>query len=163
MYRKIGVYVDKTFLDKNDYSSDMVCVERSGRILREESEKLIQFIQERRMFYKCVGRLIGLSIINRQPLSTSFPLLFFKQLLEIPFEFDDLKDIDLQVYKSLIRLKQQDKDEFVTNEKSVNVIPFAPIPFKGLESMEGAKDVYKKVQESFPDAELIDIKFKENE
>ena len=122
MYRKIGVYVDKTF-DKNDYSSDMVCVERSGRILREETVKLIQFIQERRMFYKCVGRLIGLSIINRQPLSTSFPLLFFKQLLEIPFEFDDLKDIDLQVYKSLIRLKQQDKDEFVTNEKSVNVIP----------------------------------------
>ena len=109
MYRKIGVYVDKTFLDKNDYSSDMVCVERSGRILREETVKLIQFIQERRMFYKCVGRLIGLSIINRQPLSTSFPLLFFKQLLEIPFEFDDLKDIDLQVYKSLIRLKQQDK------------------------------------------------------
>jgi hypothetical protein len=148
MYQKVGKYVDGEKMDEaylaEHYSSDYVVLGKAKRVIATETEKMLVDLQERRIFYRCIGRFIGLSIINRQPLSISLPLLFFKQLLELPFVFDDLKEIDMQVYKSLNML-DQNKKELASNLKDTNVLPFAPIPFTELETMKGATTVYKEL------------------
>ena len=137
MYRKVGMYTDSS-------------VSPTGKVddaaydtIRSNTLSVVGYIQEQRIFYTCVGRLIGLSILNRQPLAVSFPLLFFKQLLEIPFKFSDLREIDKTVYRSLNKLKLQRENEFSTDENEPDAIPFVPIPFQGLQLMQGATHVYK--------------------
>eukprot|EP00833_Pecoramyces_ruminatium_P009760 jgi/Orpsp1_1/1183792/evm.model.c7180000086732.1 len=59
-------------------------------------------------YFKFIGRIIGLAIFNKQYLSISFTLLFYKRLLNKPLEISDLKYIDSQIYKNLQHLKNND-------------------------------------------------------
>jgi len=56
-------------------------------------------------YYRFVGRIIGLAIFNKQYLSLSFTLPFYKKLLNKPLEFSDLEYIDPQLYKNLKQLR----------------------------------------------------------
>ena len=98
--------------------------------IRSNTSYVMTYLQAQRIYYTCVGRLIGLSILNRQPLAVSFPLLFFKQLLEIPFNFDDLEEIDKPVYRSLNKLKQQKESDFSTDENEPNASLLPQFRFK---------------------------------
>ena len=67
---KVGVYMDTTasFTGKFD--------DAAYETIRSNTSYVMTYLQAQRIYYTCVGRLIGLSILNRQPLAVSFPLLF---------------------------------------------------------------------------------------
>jgi len=56
-------------------------------------------------YFRFIGRIIGLAIFNKQYLSISFSLLFFKKLLNIPIKFSDFEYADPEIYRNLQYLK----------------------------------------------------------
>ncbi len=56
-------------------------------------------------YFRFIGRIIGLAILNKQHLSVSFTLPIYKKLLNIPLENSDLEYIDNQLYQNLQNLK----------------------------------------------------------
>ena len=59
--------------------------------------------------YHLIGKIIGLAIYNQVILDINFPLVAFKKLLNIEPTFEDLKDLDPQLYKSLNILLEHDE------------------------------------------------------
>jgi len=57
-------------------------------------------------YFKFIGRIMGLAILNNQYLPISFTLLFCKKLLRKEPEFSDLQNIDPHMYKNLNWLKK---------------------------------------------------------
>eukprot|EP00833_Pecoramyces_ruminatium_P017797 jgi/Orpsp1_1/1191829/evm.model.d7180000088809.1 len=55
-------------------------------------------------YFKFIGRIMALAIINRQYLPVNFSTIFFKKLLDISLEFSDLEFIDPEIYKNIIWL-----------------------------------------------------------
>jgi len=56
-------------------------------------------------YFRFIGRIIALAVFNKQYLSTTFTLQFYKRLLDKPLEFSDLEYIDPQLYQNLQHLK----------------------------------------------------------
>jgi len=59
-------------------------------------------------YFKFIGRIMGLAIINKQYLPVNFSPIIFKNLLHISLEFSDLEYIGPEIYKNLIWLKNND-------------------------------------------------------
>jgi len=53
-----------------------------------------------------IGKLVGIALYNDVVLSVPFPSLMFKKLLGIPLEFQDLEEIEPDVYNSLRNLEK---------------------------------------------------------
>jgi alpha-tubulin suppressor-like RCC1 family protein len=54
--------------------------------------------------YSLVGSLLGLALYNGILLNIHFPTFFYKKLLQMPLEFEDLKSIDLEFHRGLTQL-----------------------------------------------------------
>jgi len=52
-------------------------------------------------YFKFIGRIIGLAILQEQYLPVNFTFLFYKKLLNKPLEFSDIKYIDPEIYKNI--------------------------------------------------------------
>jgi len=57
-------------------------------------------------YYKFIGRILGLAILNKQYITINFNLVFFKKLLNRTLFFSDLKFVDPNIYKNLNWLKE---------------------------------------------------------
>ncbi|OUM69727.1 hypothetical protein PIROE2DRAFT_65800 [Piromyces sp. E2] len=55
-------------------------------------------------YFKFIGRILGLAILNKQHFPLSFTFSFYKRLLGKKLEFADLQFIDAELYKNLIWL-----------------------------------------------------------
>lgn len=53
-----------------------------------------------------IGRLVGIALYNDVVLNIPFPSLLFKKLLNIPVQFDDLEEIEPEIYNSLKKLEE---------------------------------------------------------
>jgi ubiquitin-protein ligase E3 A len=51
--------------------------------------------------YTLVGTLLGLALYNSILVDMHFPRVFYKKLLQLPLEYEDLKSIDLELYNGL--------------------------------------------------------------
>ncbi|CAD8051862.1 unnamed protein product [Paramecium sonneborni] len=61
--------------------------------------------------FELIGMLLGLALYNQVLLDISFPQLVFKKLMNEEVLFEDLKELDLETYKSLMYLSEYDKDD----------------------------------------------------
>ncbi|ORX62479.1 HECT-domain-containing protein [Anaeromyces robustus] len=59
-------------------------------------------------YFKFIGRIMGLAIFHKQYLSLTFTLLFYKKILNKPLEFPDLKYVDLEIYKNINWLRENE-------------------------------------------------------
>jgi len=62
-------------------------------------------------YFRFIGRIIALAVFNKQYLSTTFTLQFYKRLLDKPLEFSDLEYVDPQLYQNLQHIKNNDGAE----------------------------------------------------
>jgi len=85
------------FQYSSDNSYELVINPKSGVI---EPNHLV--------YFKFIGRIMGLAIFHKQYLSINFSLTFYKRLLEKPLAFPDLKYIDPEVYRNLMWLKENE-------------------------------------------------------
>lgn len=58
--------------------------------------------------FRFLGNMIGLALFHREILAVSFPVTFYKLLLEQDVEFDDLKSIDMELYCHLQQLLESE-------------------------------------------------------
>jgi len=56
-------------------------------------------------YYRFIGRVIGLAILNKQHIPISFIFLIYKRLLNKPLVFSDLEYVDSELYRNLQYLK----------------------------------------------------------
>ena len=56
-------------------------------------------------YFRFIGRIIGLAILNGEYLSVTFTYPLYKKLLNKPIEFSDLKYVDPQMYQNLQQLR----------------------------------------------------------
>ncbi|OAG31816.1 ubiquitin-protein ligase E3 A [Nematocida displodere] len=61
--------------------------------------------------YYSLGCILGLAAYNGAVLSFYFPPVFYKKLLGHPTVFEDLKQIDMEVYKTLTAMKTMSAEE----------------------------------------------------
>lgn len=82
--------------------------------------------------YEIIGKLIGVALYNDVVLNLPFPTFLFKIFLNRKVEFDDLIEIEPEIYHSLNKLRQYNEEEikyleqtFTITRKSgsVNLIP----------------------------------------
>ncbi|OUM60100.1 hypothetical protein PIROE2DRAFT_14226 [Piromyces sp. E2] len=59
-------------------------------------------------YFKFIGRIMALAILNKQHFPISFTLPFYKKLLGKKTEFSDLQYVDREIYNSLNWLKEND-------------------------------------------------------
>lgn len=72
---------------------------------------------------RTIGRIMGISLYNDVVLNVPFPAIIFKKLLDIPLTFEELEEIEPEIYSSLANLdKCTDKDlEFLDQTFCVDV------------------------------------------
>lgn len=59
-----------------------------------------------------IGKIVGIALYNDVVLSVPFPSLLFKKLLNIPLDFDDLEEIEPEIYNSLKNLQKCSSEDF---------------------------------------------------
>ncbi|CAB55856.1 HECT-type ubiquitin-protein ligase E3 Pub2 [Schizosaccharomyces pombe] len=64
-----------------------------------------------RSYFRFVGRVMGLAIYHRRYLDVQFVLPFYKRILQKPLCLEDVKDVDEVYYESLKWIKNNDVDE----------------------------------------------------
>ncbi|CAD8143688.1 unnamed protein product [Paramecium pentaurelia] len=60
--------------------------------------------------YELIGMILGLALYNQVYLDLQFPQVIFKKLMNEPTCFEDLKELDLEVYKGLNTLAEYEQD-----------------------------------------------------
>ncbi|CAK71253.1 unnamed protein product (macronuclear) [Paramecium tetraurelia] len=60
--------------------------------------------------YELIGMILGLALYNQVCLDLQFPEVIFKKLMNEPTCLEDLKELDLEVYKGLNALAQYEQD-----------------------------------------------------
>lgn len=70
-----------------------------------------------------IGKIIGISLYNDVVLNVPFPAIIFKKLLGIPLAFEELEEIEPEIYSSLVNLEKcSDEDlEFLDQTFCVDV------------------------------------------
>lgn len=70
-----------------------------------------------------IGKIMGISLYNDVVLNVPFPAIIFKKLLGIPLAFEELEEIEPEIYSSLVNLEKcSDKDlEFLDQMFCVDV------------------------------------------
>eukprot|EP01063_Lacrimia_lanifica_P038392 TRINITY_DN8175_c0_g1_i1.p1 TRINITY_DN8175_c0_g1~~TRINITY_DN8175_c0_g1_i1.p1 ORF type:complete len:811 (+),score=341.95 TRINITY_DN8175_c0_g1_i1:142-2574(+) len=82
-----------------------------------ENEQHIHWFQPRIMCshndieFMLIGKIIGLAIYNNVILDINFPPIAFKKLLNIESTFDDLRDLDVELYNGLRKLLEFDEEK----------------------------------------------------
>lgn len=74
-----------------------------------------------------LGKLIGIALYNDMILNLPFPGVFFKKLLDRDVDFEDLNEIEPEIYTSLNNLKKCTQQEL--NELELTFI----VPFEGVD------------------------------
>ncbi|ELA42478.1 uncharacterized protein VICG_00577 [Vittaforma corneae ATCC 50505] len=59
-----------------------------------------------------IGKIVGIALYNDVVLNVPFPSLLFKKLLHIPLDFDDLEEIEPEIYNSLKNLQRCSPEDF---------------------------------------------------
>ncbi|CAL6046473.1 Ubiquitin-protein_ligase [Hexamita inflata] len=62
------------------------------------------------LYYTFVGVVFGLAMLNDVHVENNFPSFFYKKLLGDPVHFEELAQLDLQLYQSLKQLQTYDGD-----------------------------------------------------
>lgn len=73
--------------------------------------------------FLALGKLIGIALYNDMILNLPFPRFFFKKLLDKKIEFDDLSEIEPEIYISLSNLKKCSEEEYDKLELTF-VVPY---------------------------------------
>jgi len=73
------------------------------------------------LYFRFIGRIIGLAIFNKQYLSLTFTLLLCKRLMNKPLEISDMKYIDSEIFKNLQHLKNYNGVEYLYLTFSMNI------------------------------------------
>lgn len=103
--------------------------------------------------YEVIGKLIGISLYNDVVLNLPFPTFLFKKLIQKRFEpsLEDLKEIDPQMYRSLLAMR--DLDDKMLRELEQNfVLEYSQDGFRySFELVPGGRETYvnKKNVEAF--------------
>ncbi|CAD8051213.1 unnamed protein product [Paramecium sonneborni] len=87
--------------------------------------------------YELIGMILGLALYNQVCLDLQFPQVVFKKLMNEPTCFEDLKELDLDLYKGLNTLDEYDQNNiedvfslnFTINEvawDNINLVELLP-------------------------------------
>lgn len=68
-----------------------------------------------------IGKLVGIALYNDVVLNIPFPSLLFKKLLRIPVQFDDLEEIEPEIYNSLKKLEECNDEELAFLDQNFTV------------------------------------------
>jgi hypothetical protein len=63
--------------------------------------------------YTLLGRLITIALVNGDVFPITFIKPFYKHLLRLPVDVDDMADVDAQIYTSLMLMKDNPTDDWV--------------------------------------------------
>ena len=95
---------------------------------------------EHLVYFRFVGRVVGMAVFHNKYIATGFTLPFYKQMLGKPLTLKDLESVDSEYYASLIWILENNIDEcFLGMTFSVDHEEFGVVTEKELKP--GGKDI----------------------
>lgn len=82
---------------------------------------------EHLMFFKFIGRIIGKALYEGRVLDCHFSRAVYKQILSKPVNLKDMETLDLEYYKSLLWMLENDITDIITETFSVEVEAFGEL------------------------------------
>ena len=86
--------------------------------------KLSKVNEEHLMFFKFIGRIIGKALYEGRALDCHFSRAVYKRILGKPVSIKDMETLDLDYYKSLLWMLENDITEIITETFSVETDDF---------------------------------------
>ncbi|KAF2866207.1 hypothetical protein BDV95DRAFT_215567 [Massariosphaeria phaeospora] len=94
---------------------------------------------EHLMFFKFIGRIIGKALYEGRVLDCHFSRAVYKRILSRPVNLKDMETLDLEYYKSLQWMLENDITDIITETFSVEVEAFGEVKIHDL--MENGRDI----------------------
>lgn len=86
--------------------------------------KLSQVNPDHLMFFKFIGRVIGKALYEGRALDCHFSRAVYKRILGKPVSIKDMETLDLDYYKSLLWMLENDISDIITETFSVEIENF---------------------------------------
>ena len=86
--------------------------------------KLSHINEEHLMFFKFIGRVIGKALYEGRALDCHFSRAVYKRILGIPVSIKDMETLDLDYYKSLLWMLENDIADIITETFSIETEEF---------------------------------------
>lgn len=74
-----------------------------------------------REMIESIGRMVGIALYNDVVLNVPFPSMLFKKLLGIPLLFEDLEEIEPEIFNSLKKLESCTEDDLIFLDQNFTV------------------------------------------